>query len=221
MEALIRNYWPAVYAYLRRQAIRPEEAGETTQAFFVNVVLTRELFESAEQGRGRLRTLMCTALQRYLVDQRRRESVRQRGAGWALVESMTGDEEGRRREEELLRGGAPGPAEAAFERRWALAQVEEALRRCREHFEGMGKERHWRAFEARVLRPVASMTAPPPLAELAGELRFGTAAEVAAAVQVVKKRLLMLLHGVVAETVEAGEDVETEVRGIARALGQG
>lgn len=212
-EKLVASYWPAVYAYLRRRGVRREEAGEITQAFFVDVVLTRELFESADQRRGKLRTLVVTALGRYMVDRHRRGSAaRRRGHS----ESLSGD--GTAREEAMLDRAAAMPAETMFERRWALAQVEEAVRRCRAYFEEAGKERHWSAFESRVLFPAASAVEPAALGEVAKALGFAGPADAASAVQVVKKRFQTILRAVIAETVAEGDDIEEEYQRMTNAL---
>lgn len=190
--AIIDLYWPAVYAYLRRRKYSRDQASELTQAFFADVFLGRDLLRTADASRGRLRSLVVAALKNYLVDAARREAARG-GDRLATLESAWLD-----REESLLTADASEP-DAAFERRWGLAQVEEALRRCEQHFHRISKRAHWKAFEARVLRPSLRAFNPPPLDQLVDELGFRSPADVAAAVQVVKRRLAALLEEVAAE----------------------
>ncbi len=205
LEALVGRYWPPVYATLRRMGRRPDEAAEITQGFFADVVLGRGLFEQARGERGRLRTLLLTSLTRYQIDRQRRAAAR--GAG--RVFSLEGAELAR---EERIVAAADGLApEVAFERRWALAHLEEALRRCESHFLSHGRAGHWALFEARVLRPSISATTPPPLAQLAVEHGFRTGADAAAAVQVVKKRLMAVLREVIAEAVADPAEQEEEL----------
>ena len=200
---LMRRYWPAVYAYLRGSGKRREEAEEATQAFFAEVVLGRGLLERADPDVGRLRTLILTALKRHLIDQHRRASAR--GAGRvASIEAIE--------HEECDWGAYSGDGVEAFERRWAVAQLEEAMRRCESHYLGIGKDGHWRVFEDRVYRPAVGGSSPTPLAELAPSCGFGAPADAAAAVQVVKKRALALLREVVAESVRDPGEMEREYR---------
>ena len=53
---LINKYWKPVYCYLRRQGHNNEQAKDLTQGFFYQVVLGRDLFNKADETRGRFRT---------------------------------------------------------------------------------------------------------------------------------------------------------------------
>lgn len=215
---LVEVYWPAVYSYLRRLGRGREEAAEITQAFFADVALGRGLLAGADQGQGRLRSLLVAALKNYLVDRHRRAAVRGGGVTATVSAERVEYEEGLIAGMNGGRGGGAGGlgasgadgADAAFDRRWALAQVQEALARCERHFRSSGKPRHWVAFEARVVRPSIGLSEAPPMAELAAELGLESAADAAAAVQVVKKRFEALLREVIAETLGEGEDAEGE-----------
>ncbi|MFI4896716.1 MAG: hypothetical protein ACIARR_02705 [Phycisphaerales bacterium JB059] len=206
----MRRYWPAVYAFLRRSGFGRERAEETTQAFFADVVIGRSLLERADPGMGRLRTLLLSALKRYLIDLHRREVAR--GSLARLPAEAIEREEGNWAEAEL-------EGSDAFDRRWASAQLEESMRRCEAHYRSSGKGAHWEAFEDRVVRPAVGSGAPTPLLELAPRLGFRGPADAAAAVQVVRKRALILLREVVSETVRDKDEIEREYRDTLRLLG--
>jgi DNA-directed RNA polymerase specialized sigma24 family protein len=208
LDTLIELYWPPVFAYVRRGMNR-DEAAETTQGFFSDVVLSRELFQSAEKPKGHLRTLLLTALKRFIVDQGRRAGACGRGGRAAHVSIECLD-----REEKFLATSLPERPEDAFGRRWASRLVELAASRCREHFRGSDKDRNWEAFEARILLPMTSMVAPVPYAQLAERLGFSTRKDAAAAVKYVRKRFQMVLRGVVADTVVDGVNPDDEYRDI-------
>jgi DNA-directed RNA polymerase specialized sigma24 family protein len=202
MECLVRRYWPAVYAWLRRDGWSRDDAADAVQHFFADVVIGRHLFERTDQSVGRLRALVLTSLRRFLVDRHRRQ--RARGLDTFVSLQNLG------REEKIIGEIGAATPDAAFERRWAMATLEEALRRCERHFAENGRGRHWTAFHARVLSPALGSCEHRPLTALAEELGFATPADVAAAVQVVKRRLLALLREVVAETTESPADPELE-----------
>ena len=197
MGVLIESYWPPVYAYLRRSGRSREESAELAQGFFAGVVLQRLLFESADRDRGRLRSLLLLSLKRYVVDQHRRAVAR--GVDARVPMDRIG------REERMLATDESSTVEEAFDRRWALVVLHEALRRAEAHFVGTGRARHWRAFDARVLRPATIMAEAPNMATLAGELGFNTPGDAASAVFVVKKRVLAIMNEVIAETVGPDE----------------
>jgi hypothetical protein len=202
LDALVSCYWPPVYARLRRKGCDADESAEITQAFFADVVLGRRLFERANQEVGRLRTLMLTALDRYLVDCHRRRCARADGFAISMDKF--------RREEAALSGDSTADPDEAFERRWATAMLDAALQRCEAHYRGSGRAGHWEAFERHVLRPAIAQTSPAMYRTLASELGFNTPADAAAAVQVVKRRALSMLREVVAETTRTSEDAEDE-----------
>ncbi len=218
--ALIARTWPAVYSWLRRSGHRAEAAAETTQAFFVEVVLGRSLFEKARAERGRLRSWLLAALRNYITDMKRREAVDPSRRPIGLDDLHA--------EERRVAGGSPArnhepagpPADpgAEFDHRWAISMLNEALRRCETHFSEHGRNAHWRIFEARVLVPAARACEAPALDALLAGTEFKSAAAAAAAVQTVKKRLLAILRDVVAETVTAPEHTEHELAAITALL---
>lgn len=205
LQELVEIYWPAVYAFLRRQRHNRDAAAELTQAFFSDVVVGRSLFERAEACSGRLRTLLLRALRNYCIDRVRRDRP------WAAPVSLPMHLE---EEEAKLRSISDTDSGTAFERRWALSLFEEALRRCEAHFLRTGRGGHWTLFEQRVLVPAATGNSPPPYATDSAAHALGTSAKAAAAVQVVKRRFVALLREVVAETVENPADVDQEVRNV-------
>lgn len=209
-KALAALYWPAVYGYLRRSGIGSEEAAEVTQAFFGEVVLGRGLFERAEPESGRLRSLMMSSLKRYMVDRHRR-SVARRERAMIPLSAFDGEES------RLASARDDGPDEA-FRRAWAEGVMSEAVRRAEGHFRGSGKAAHWELFASRVLRPAVHGTAAPALEAESARLGFKSAADGAAAVQTVKRRITTLLREVVGETVDPGA-VDEELSLVRSALG--
>lgn len=199
---LVERYWPPVYQSVRRMGYGPDEAAEATQGFFADVVVSRRLFEQADGKRGKLRTLVMTALRNYLADRRRRAVTR----GADRVVQFSGLD----RENAIAVTAGERTPEQVFERRWALVLLEEALRRAEQHFVQSGRRGHWTAFEARIVRPAACAMDPPPLADVAAEHGFADAANAAAAVQVVRRRVVALLREVIAETTADPREQDEE-----------
>jgi hypothetical protein len=186
-----------------------EQAAEITQAFFVDVVLGRRLFEVADPVGGRLRSLLLAALKNYRIDLARHEKVERRIDGeFFAVMNMA---ESRRPQDESL------SPDAVYEREWALSLLQEAVRRCEGHFIASDREPHWRLFEARYLKPHTRPHTTPSLETAAAEFGFESAAAAASAMQVVRQRLKAVLSEVVAIT--EGEQTELGVRQIFDSLG--
>ena len=65
---LCKIYWRPVFAFICRQGHSVPDAQDLTQEFFAKVLKGR-LLQSADRNRGRFRSLLLTALQRFLHDQ--------------------------------------------------------------------------------------------------------------------------------------------------------
>lgn len=210
LDELCRRYWPAVYGYLRHDGKGREEASEVTQSFFVEVVLSRSLFERAAPSEGRLRSLMLTALKNYVKDQHRRAVARHEPGRIVLndLDHVDG----------LIASASRDTPESAFDRAWASSVVDEAIRRARAHYTTSGKEGHWRLFESRVERPAATGATPPPLAEIFADHGFASPADAAAAVQTVKRRVQSLMQEAISETVTHAAEAADEAARIRAAL---
>lgn len=83
--------------------------------------------------------------------------------------------------------------------RSTLPRVREALERCERYFVVRDKAAHWRVFEPRCVRAAAGPHTPPDHAMLARQHGFESAAAVGSALQVVRKRMLILMDQVSAE----------------------
>lgn len=211
LASLVQVYWPPVYARLRRRGDSPDAAAETTQAFFTDVVLGRGLFDRASADAGRLRTLVLTALDRYVIDRHRHRRSRADGFAISVAELV--------REEEALAGEETVEPDLAFDRRWAGAVLAEALTRAEAHCRASGKAAHWEAFDRHILAPACTPNGSEVYATLAPALGFRTPADAAAAVQVVKRRVLAAMREVVAETTATEAQAEDELRLIRTLLG--
>ena len=64
-----------------RWKMKHHEAEDLCQEFFASVVLKRNLMEAADRKRGRRRSLLLTALDRFLVSHLRSTQTARRGGG--------------------------------------------------------------------------------------------------------------------------------------------
>lgn len=207
-DTIARVYWPAIYTYLRQRGHERNSAEELTQDFFATVICGRRLFEKADSERGRLRSLLLTALRNFLVDVDRKRRSRADGAALRLD---------RIDQEERLMSESPPDCDAAFDSRWRALVLEQAVAQCRDSLAASGQSRHWEAFEARCLRPALAQVKPRSYREIAAEFGFGNEAAAAAAVQTVRRQLLIRLSEGVAATVDA-DQFESELAFVRGAL---
>ena len=81
---LCKIYWRPVFAFICRQGHSVPDAQDLTQEFFAKVLKGR-LLQSADRNRGRFRSLLHTALQRFLRDQADKHQARKRGGDLRFV----------------------------------------------------------------------------------------------------------------------------------------
>ena len=120
--------------------------------------------------------------------------------------------------DDLDRGVEDGLSGAvrAFEQEWARTVVNEALRRLEGALREEGKARHWLVLQSCLVQHARGM-AKPSMKQVASELGFETPARASATLQYARKRLMLKLRQVVAESVSC--DVDDELEHIKRALG--
>ena len=81
IDQLIQRYWKPVYCHLRYKGHSNETAKDLTQGFFYEIVLGKELISKAEQSKGKFRTYLLTALDRYVATVHRNENRKKRSPG--------------------------------------------------------------------------------------------------------------------------------------------
>jgi RNA polymerase sigma-70 factor (ECF subfamily) len=208
LETLCRAYWPAIHAYIRRSGKAPEDARDLTQAFFARV-LDKGLISIADGAKGRFRTFLLMLLHRFLADEHDRASAQRRGGGEALLSlEELAAEEARPFEPADFR-----TPEQEFDRRWALATVDNALRHLRAEAErnGMGE-----LFNA--LRGFLAGGDPDEtVGVIAGRFGLGEGA-VRMRLTRWRTRFRDLLRQEVAQTVPRAADLDEEMRHLLAAL---
>jgi DNA-directed RNA polymerase specialized sigma24 family protein len=212
LEALLRQYLPALRAYLvaRWRGPNPDRIDDVLQGFLAGKVLEQQILRRADQARGRFRTFLLTALDRYLVDEFRKDSAAKRSPGEAVASLGS-----------VAEADHP-PQEAAdlFDLEWARQAVSLALGRMRRECEAGGRAPVWAVFEARVVACAFDGAEPMPYAQLVQ--RFGFASpEQAANVLITGKRMFARnLREVVGEYAEDDADAAEEVLRLKRILAE-
>jgi hypothetical protein len=146
-----------------------------------------------------------------MVDMGRRSAIR-------ATRPLDITQDGRAKEESLLGDNQSEHPEQAFDRRWALGLLQEAMKRCEELYSNQKGRAVWQAFELRVIRPSLAMHPPRSYEDIAQELGFATPKEAESAVRGVRKRVQTLLKEVAAETATDPNDQDAEYRHIVTLL---
>jgi len=202
LEKLCRTYWYPLYAYARRRGHSVEDAQDLTQEFFARV-LERHWLARADQSKGRFRTFLLTAMERFLANEWDKARALKRGGGHRNVPIQLDTAETRY-------GVEPADTrtpEQAFEYRWAVALLDEVVKQLEAEFQAQGQ-----AAMFATLKPcLVGDRAAQPYAELAVVLGMEEGA-VKVAVHRLRLRYRELLRAEIANTVASTEEVDAEMR---------
>jgi RNA polymerase sigma-70 factor (ECF subfamily) len=213
LDQLLGRYWKPVYCYLRRKGHDNESAKDLTQGFFVQIVLGRGLVDKADQARGRFRTLVLTALDRYVIDCHRRQTSEKGGGPDGMPNIPFEDLP------DLPADGKEARPDEAFNYAWATALLDEVLARIETDSRRNGQALHWEVFKARVLTPIQQNTRPAPLAEVCRRLGIADPSSASNMIVTVKRRFRSVLLETLGEHVDCPSEAEEELNALMEALG--
>src|SRR5512142_1168527 len=192
LEKLCRAYWYPLYAYARRRGYSVEDAQDLTQEFFARV-LERNWLARADQARGRFRTFLLTAMERFLANEWDKVRAQKRGGGQRNVPIQLETAETRY-------GVEPADTrtpEQAFEYRWALTLLDEVVGQLEEEFRTRDQGELFAALKPCLVGDRMSQ----PYPELAAKLGMEEGA-VRVAVHRLRQRYRELLRAEIANTVD-------------------
>jgi len=205
---LCETYWYPLYAYVRRRGHSPEDAQDSTQEFFARL-LAGNWVGDADRAKGRFRTFLLTALNRFLHNEWDRARAEKRGGRAVSVPFDTAVAESRY-DADPTHSLAP---DRLYDRQWAVTLLDRALTRLEVEHQRLGK-----AAEFATLSP--SLTAERggiPYATLATQLGVSETA-VRMAVHRLRKRFREVFREEIAQTVAQPDEVEEEIRHLLAAL---
>jgi RNA polymerase sigma-70 factor (ECF subfamily) len=200
---LIRIYLPALRAHLiRHLRIDPHRSDDLLQGFLTEKVLDQHMIELADPKRGKFRTFLLAALQRFVIDELRCESAKKRAPGSKMMDIELAMER-------VSTGQNPSDA---FDRAWAGEVLGEVMRRMHQECESDGRTHLWDIFEARMLLPITDGAATPSHEDLARRHRLESATQSANALGSAKRLFTRIFRSVVSEYAADESEVEDEIR---------
>jgi RNA polymerase sigma-70 factor (ECF subfamily) len=191
---------PALRAHLiQAKGLTADRADDLVQDFVTAKILERDLIARADQARGKFRTFLLTALDRFLLNRLRDLGAKKRAAG-AAAEPLG------ERDAKL----AAGPSDA-FDVAWARSVLSETLQRMRDHCETSGRMDVWGVFECRVLGPILEGTEPPDYHELVRRFGFQSPSQASNLLATAKRTFARTMRSVVGEYTGGEEEIEEEL----------
>lgn len=210
--ALLKQYMPAMLAHLvRRQGIQIHRAEDLLQGFIASKLIEDRIISRADQTRGRFRSFLLTALDRYVVDQARYDGAQKRQApgGVSLDDAVA------------VGADKSKSAGDVFDLEWAREVLRQTLARMEERCIKSRKANLWRLFENRIIGAISGDAEPTPYEQLAVELGYETPAQAANALVTAKRMFAQSLRATVAEYAVTEDEIESEIQDLYRILATG
>jgi RNA polymerase sigma-70 factor (ECF subfamily) len=203
LSELCEVYWTPVFRFILREGRGEDAARELTQEFFARL-LARGGIDTVQPGRGRFRSYLLGAVEHFLADMRDRDHAGRRGGGVPPASLETDTRE--TRVVPPAAAVAPVP-DTYFDRQWAYALMERALKKLEEEFHGAGRRKE---FDG--LRPwLAGDAGMTSQADAARKLAMSEGA-FKVAVHRLRKRFRDLIKADIGRTVESPSEVGEELR---------
>ncbi|MEJ2702557.1 MAG: hypothetical protein P8Z79_08965 [Sedimentisphaerales bacterium] len=211
-DLLLTRYWKPVYCYLRRRGYNNEDAKDLTQGFFQEVVLGRNLINKADQTKGRFRTFLLTALNRYMINVFHEQTAKRRIPQSKLHSMSLVDIA------EMPQAVTRLTPEDSFTYVWVSALLEDVLALLKKECEQSNQQLHWLCFHDHTLRPIMDGGAAPTLETLCKTYGISDTTKVSNMILTVRRRLQTLIRQHLRALVMSDEEAEEELREIRQFL---
>jgi RNA polymerase sigma-70 factor (ECF subfamily) len=210
LEELCRNYWPPLYAYIRRQGYCPQDAQDLTQDFFA-WLLESDHLRQADPDRGKFRSFLLVRLKHFISNERRKAQAQKRGGRRRIISL----------ELEFTDGGVSEPSaseltpEQAFDQRWAVTILDRSVARLRQEYADAN-----RAQLFGVLKGLTSAEKDRCTYAEAAALLGLTESAVKSAAHRLRQRHRQLLREEILQTVAVPAEVDEELRYLISVIGR-
>lgn len=208
LEALCRQYWPPLYAYVRHRGFSAHDAEDLTQEFFSRL-LEKDWLAAVQRERGHFRSFLLMALKRFMANEWDRSQARKRGGGCEVI-SLDAETA----ESLYAANCASLPAESLYEKQWALTLLETVMHRLKAEHDAAGKLAEYELLKPCLTADRGSIRYDALAAALGMEL-----ASARSAVHRLRKRFREIFRDEVAGTVADPGEVDAEMRAVIAALG--
>jgi hypothetical protein len=200
---LLTTYLPALKAHLvGHERINADRADDLLQGFVCDQVVADDLMARADQERGRFRSFVLRALDRYVLRVRRDENAQKRKPHAPLL-PLDGNEP--------AVDGA-GAAADLFDVAWAREVVQRAIRQMRQQCGTDGRDQLWQAFETCALAPLFDGSQPPAHREMMQRLGLSSEQQVSNTLVTAKRMFARVLRSIVGEYARDQDEIEMELR---------
>lgn len=198
---ILKRYMPALRLHLiARRRLDEHRADDVLQGFLAGKLIEQGIIERARREKGKFRTFLLTALDRYYVSEFRKENARKRGAQATVSIGEDTD---------VAQTSDPGSEQ--FDVAWARQLLDQAIERMKVECQASGRGDVWGIFEARILGPILHDAPPLEYEQLVS--RFGLTSPTQASNLLVtgKRMFARILRSLVGEYAKEDADIDEEI----------
>jgi RNA polymerase sigma-70 factor (ECF subfamily) len=211
---IVRLYVPALRAHLmHRMQCDEHRADDLLQGFLTDKVLEQRLIGYADPKRGRFRTFLLTALERYVIDTQRRAAAQKRSPQ-ASVKDIDDHIE------DLKHPEADREQSSEFDLAWAKEVVDEVLATMRQQCEQTSRLDLWEVFDVRYLKPAMDGSEPEPHESIADRLKLESAHQSGNLLISAKRMFTRVFMNVVSRYTADEAEMRDEVNDLWRVFAQ-
>lgn len=205
---LCRDYWPPLYAFVRRRGYSAHDAQDLTQAFFAYLIESKA-HTRADREQGKFRTFLLMVLKRFLSAAHEHERRLKRGGGqqFVFLDQEVADVE------KLCAQQPSADEERLFEWHWAEALVRRAMKTLKADYAVGAKTRIFEELKT-FLTGGAQL---PSQEEIAARLAMPVET-LRSHLSRLRARYREILRGEIARTISDDADVEEELRYLCQVL---
>lgn len=208
MSSLAQTYWFPLYGFIRREGYSAQDAEDLTQEFITKLI-EKQYLADVDPTKGRFRSFLLASLRHFLSNQRDRDLAAKRGGRHRFIALDQLDAEARYQ----LEPATDLTPERLFDRRWALALLDQVLNRLGDDYARTG-----RADVYETLKPVLQADPDAPTYAQLGKRLAMSETAIKVAVHRLRARYRQILRDEVAQTVAADADLDAELSDLLNCL---
>ena len=157
----------------------------------------------ADQQLGKFRTLLLTALDRFVKNQFRNEHAKKRAPSEGAMVAFDEQHQG------LPAGQRPSDA---FDLAWARGVVAEALCQMQAECEALDRQDLWGVFQCRVVGPILDGAPPVDYKQLVERFGFQSPTQASNALTTAKRMYIRALRSAVGQYTQDEQEIESEIK---------
>lgn len=198
---LLKRYLPPLRAHLiLRRGVPQHRVDDLLQDFLLSKVLEQNLIAKAQRSKGKFRTFLLTALDRFVFNELR--DAARSGQPASLEDWM---QPGQDRDD-------------IFETEWAKAVLHQAIEGMKRQCADSARPEVWQIFEARILLPTLEQADPVSYEQLVQQLRLRSPAHASNLLITAKRMFNRQLWTVIGQYEKSDQDIEAEINDLKQIL---